>query len=411
MIAPSLPAGEAFLDSEGETMSDLRAALEAHLAENPDDPATHRAYADFLHEQDDPRGEFIATQLALEDETLSTADRAHLRLREADLLQAHQTAWLGPLAPLIDEKDISDWRRRKNKINRVGWARGWLDDLYLFRLNLDGARILARCPATRLLRRLHIEQTGYESGYEPQPDDHIPPGSEYPSLYPLTQAPFLPNLRFFQLGETVEFTRENYNCRTNAEGVVDLVRGMARVEELHLLAHDIDTAALFALPNLTHLRVLLVYHTDHYDLKALADNPALGRLTTLRLHPGHSYADSPSLLPRDQVRLLLHSPHLKSLTHLHLHASDLGDEGVRDIIDSGILKRLKVLDLRHGCIQDHGARLLAACPDVRNLELLDLTWNALEQETADALEEEGSSIVSGDQYDEPEAYHYSGDME
>ena len=48
-------------------MSDLRTALEEALAANPDDVASHAAYADHLADLGDPRGELIQVQLALED--------------------------------------------------------------------------------------------------------------------------------------------------------------------------------------------------------------------------------------------------------------------------------------------------------------------------------------------------------
>src|SRR5262245_17823379 len=53
----------------------LQAALEEALFANPDDRAAHSAYADYLHEQGDPRGEFIQIQLALEDAGRSLEER------------------------------------------------------------------------------------------------------------------------------------------------------------------------------------------------------------------------------------------------------------------------------------------------------------------------------------------------
>jgi uncharacterized protein (TIGR02996 family) len=302
-------------------MPSLREALEEALAENPDDRATHAAYADLLTEQNDPRGEFIQVQ---------------------------------------------------------------------------------------------IEHSGCESDYEAGADDGIPEGSEYPSLYPLQRAPFLPLLRAFQLGESVDFEEERYDCQTCGEGVVGLVREMARLEELYLLAYRVDPANLFALPNLTSLRVLLVYHEDEYPLEVLAANPALGRLTTLRLHPRHFSPNGGALsfLRRDQVRALVHSPHLPALTHLHLHASDLGDEGCEEIVRSGILKRLKVLDLRHGCVSDAGARVLAECPDVRRLELLSLEYNELTYAGRALLQGLGIDVRCRSQYPGgSDAYLYGDDME
>src|SRR5262245_52486862 len=78
----------------------LREALEQALVENPDDLAAHSAYADYLVEQGDPRGEFIQVQLALE-RPLPGAERKRLHQREEELLAAHEREWLGELAPLL----------------------------------------------------------------------------------------------------------------------------------------------------------------------------------------------------------------------------------------------------------------------------------------------------------------------
>src|SRR5829696_347512 len=73
----------------------LRELLEAALVADPDDLAAHAAYADLLMEEGDPRGEFIHVQLALEDESK--------KARERELLDVHERAWLGELAPYFVE--------------------------------------------------------------------------------------------------------------------------------------------------------------------------------------------------------------------------------------------------------------------------------------------------------------------
>jgi uncharacterized protein (TIGR02996 family) len=100
-------------------MSTMREALEGTLFANPDDLASHMAYADYLAEQGDPRGEFIQVQLALEDEGKPAAERKRLQQREQELLDAHQREWLGGLAPaLLDDKNISEYRRQHDYISR-----------------------------------------------------------------------------------------------------------------------------------------------------------------------------------------------------------------------------------------------------------------------------------------------------
>jgi uncharacterized protein (TIGR02996 family) len=57
-------------------MSERRAALEAAIDEDPDDPRGYSVFADWLQEQGDPRGELIALQQAAEsDRSLAAAAR------------------------------------------------------------------------------------------------------------------------------------------------------------------------------------------------------------------------------------------------------------------------------------------------------------------------------------------------
>src|SRR4051812_19559832 len=83
------------------TEDDLRRALEEALVEDPDDLAAHSAYADYLTERGDPRGEFISVQLAPGDGARSPAGRGGPRRPERGLLEAHEREWLGELAPLL----------------------------------------------------------------------------------------------------------------------------------------------------------------------------------------------------------------------------------------------------------------------------------------------------------------------
>jgi hypothetical protein len=112
---------------------------------------------------------------------------------------------------------------------------------------------------------------------------------------------------------------------------------------------------------------------------------------------------------------MVFSPHLKSLTHLALYLTDIGDEGVRAIVESGILRRLRVLDLWNGRITDVGARLLAASPDIRHLHRLRLAQNRLTFAGIQALEATGIPVEVGGQLLGPRfdeyAHLYEGDPE
>ena len=396
-----------------------RAVLEDAILADPNDRAAFAAYADLLMEAGDPRGEFVRVQLALEDESLGKKERDKLKKREKELLAAHEREWLGELAPVFLEQQLERWERADTRRqNRRDWVRGCLLSLYVADLTVEAARALVRNPDKfPVLRELRIGETGYEEEYEPGPD--IPEDAEeYTTvcLYPLTRWPHLKKLRVFQLGMMESEDYKDYcefNCHTEGDLAFHLVKQMPDVEELYLLAHNVDTNKLFAHP-MPKLRVLQVYHAHRYPLAKLAKNKSLTNLTHLLLHPHVPDDYEEESLHLADLKAVITSPNLPNLTHLRLRICDAGDAGCREIVKSGILKRLKVLDLRHGLITDEGAKALAACPDLKNLQLLDVSRNCLTKEGIAALEATGVTVQAGYQGNSDGEYHehmYHGDIE
>jgi uncharacterized protein (TIGR02996 family) len=398
----------------------LRQALEAELAANPDDLATHAAYADLLTEQGDDRGEFIMVQMALEDPTRGPAERKRLARREEELLESSAERWLGRLGRVLSDECGFAFRR------------GWLDRLGVRRLSLELARRLRDAPQARLLRDLSIERVLSEEeemsdeGEEAEihPDDNVPAFDPCPAVWPLVGAATLANVRRFTLGEDAEDDYRAFHCRVDTPAVPHLVRGMPRLEELHLFASGYDPGELLALPTLKNLRLLQLYHNYRVcRLDVLAANPAARRLTHLLCHPHavawgtaasldqeQGFVADEGYLPLSVVRALLASPHLSCLTHLRLRCSSMGDEGVRDIVRSGILSRLQVLDLRHGRVTDEGARVIAGCPDARGLKMLDLGHNTLTAAGVELLRGLGVPVALEGQTDNENAFLYEGDQ-
>lgn len=395
------------------TASSPGEVLERAILADPDDVASHAAYADWLTQQGDPRGEFIQVQLALEDPSQPPAARKDLHRREQELLQQHGRQWLGGLAEfLLDQRGVPEYQRGEGG-PRFELSRGWLDTLRISTLTLNFARALVNAPQARLLRRLYIEGLAFEEAGQWEPSPEIPEDSYSPSIFALQRMSEFPNLRVFHLGEPME--EEYSNCHTTGEAAANLVERMPRLEELYLLAHRVDMDKLFSLKNLTNLRILQIYHCHRYPLERLARNPAFSNLTHLLLYP-HALEpdDDEAYINRAGVRALLRSKHLDKLTHLQLRLSDLGDEGCEELVTSGVLGRLKMLDLMHGCITDEGARTLAACPDLPRLELLELSYNRLTSDGINALKKTGVKLNAHNQYspdgDEFE-YLWMGDME
>jgi uncharacterized protein (TIGR02996 family) len=375
----------------------LQEALEQALMENPDDLASHMAYADYLQEQNDPRGEFIQVQLALEDESKTAKERKELQKREKKLLDKHEEEWLGELAPFL--------LAPKPKKGSYGeptyqhqFRRGWLDTVEAQNYPLAFARALAHAPQCRLLRCLFMGEADDEPGKYEIGDDPIPEHCYQPALYALQRSPYVGNIHVFRAGDPVDDDERYFNCHMDGAPVIGLVKKMPKLEELYLLTQGLDTDQLFGLRTLTNLRILQVYHMNHYPLQKLAKNAAFANLTHLLCHP-HALADDEPYIRMPQLKAIVRSETLPKLTHLRLRMSDFGDKGCEEIVDSGILERLKVLDMRNNCISDEGARILAECPDLTNLELLDLDRNCMTRVGIQHLKATRIKVVARDQWD------------
>src|SRR5690242_11436875 len=126
----------------------MRDAFEAALHANWDDLATHRAYADWLNEQGDPRGELARCQLLLETAAMTADQRRGLRAREQELHAQHQTDWLGKLVPKPGPRH---WPPESHCRLEYRWQRGWIVGLRCHALDIAHARNVAASPELRFL--------------------------------------------------------------------------------------------------------------------------------------------------------------------------------------------------------------------------------------------------------------------
>ena len=192
--------------------SPLLVALEEALTENPDDMAAHSAYADYLMEQDDPHGEFVQMQLALEDPSRSATERTRLQERANELLKQHARQWMGDVGRFL----VGDWSGA-DKPFHYEFRRGWLDLLRVLPAPDAIFASLARSPEARLLRRLEVV---YDMRYHPEFIAQFTEGpteamrrdelrvatSRYSvfgaaTILPyLLASPYLTNLRVFKMG-------------------------------------------------------------------------------------------------------------------------------------------------------------------------------------------------------------------
>jgi uncharacterized protein (TIGR02996 family) len=432
--------GKGYVETTPRAHASDAEAFERAVLENPADVGPWSAYADYLTERGDPRGEFMQVQLALEDEVRSPAERKALAAREKALLKAHEREWLGPLAAVILDADkVPHWeggRQGERPPVAHRFARGWLSRFEFHSLTVAQARALSAAPGARLLRELVVEQVAAEapvgrteqyidSYYEPGPD--VPADLESygaPGLHALCRCPHLRGVRVFRLGERAtgpDGEDEQYmNCHTPGELAYHVIKQMPDVEELYLLAHRVDAGKIFALP-MPNLRVLQLYHSTDYPLDKLAANSTVGNLSTLRCHPhAMEYDDEEqgAYIRLPHLRALCRAPHLTRLTHLTLRLTNFGDKGAKEIVESGVLARLKVLDLQGGCMTDAGATALAAAPAFRRLEFVNLRSNALSPAAAAIFAPTGVRVDVSGQHGPAEPaegeipeYLFEGDIE
>jgi uncharacterized protein (TIGR02996 family) len=397
-----------------------REAMENAIAADFDDVGAHMAYSDWLtengDERDQARAEFIHLQLALEDESRSAEERKKLQQREAELLSEHEEEWVGYWLPLARARMTGPEGRGQIDFpapKPYCFVRGCLAEVSIDELTIECARAFVASTQTRLVRSLRVggwafqerleeggEREPDEETYRPLPDEDIPACYD-PSQFVLLRWPYFANLRVFQLGWTSqeEYGADNFcpfQCHLGASQAIEYVKQLARLEELYLFAHAVNTTRLFVLP-MPNLRVLQLYHSHVYDLPQLAMNSSLTNLTHLLCHPH-------AIEPRDEpyirlpdLKAVVRSPHLGSLKYLRLRCADFGDAGCKEIVASGILRRLDLLDLRHGCITDEGARLLAECPDLRRLKLLHVANNKLTAQGIALLQAVGVPLRTEDQ--------------
>ena len=118
--------------------------LQALLAD-PDSDTLRLALADWLDEHDDaPRAEFVRVQIELVHGGPSPERRRALEIRQSELLRAHDTEWVAPLAAVL-RLQPGEWG---------GWVfrRGFVEYFRLPGATIEayGARLAALTPVREL---------------------------------------------------------------------------------------------------------------------------------------------------------------------------------------------------------------------------------------------------------------------
>ncbi len=398
--------GKGYVEMTAKAPASDEEAIERAVIANPHDLAARSAYADFLTEKGDPRGEFIRVQLALEDPSLPSAERKKFAAKEKDLMARHK---LGDWAKAIPEVTENNWDRAENNDPTGGknliFQGGLLTTINIGRLSVPIARALFRSgPETRFVHNLFVGAFAYddeEEGEEDAPAEPgvppVPEGVERPSQHLLVRWPQLRHIRRFVWGWPADPSDEYPSCHMDGDLVYDFVKQMPDIEELRISAHVREPVAnkLFAL-KMPRLRVFQLDHGWSFPYEKLVAQP-LPFLEEISSHPhGLEHGDKPYLTIK-QLKAIC-AADLPRLRLLRLRNSTVGDAGAKELVSSGKLKTLKVLDLRNGCLSDAGAKLLADCPDFQNLQFFEVANNALTKAGIKLLEATGVKIEAKGQH-------------
>lgn len=398
--------GKGYVETTPKAVVSDEEALEAAVIANPHDRAARSAYADFLTEKGDPRGEFVRVQLALEDESLSAAERKKFAARETQL---HAMQKLGDWAKAIPGAHDEAWDRAENNDPTGGrnlvFQGGLLTAINISHLTVPVARALFRSgPETRFVHSLFVGSVAHEDEEEEaeaeEPAADVPPipdGDGPAAERLLLRWPQLRFIRRFVWGWPSDPTNSLPSCHLGGDHVFDFVKQMPDIEELRVSAHVREPVAnkLFAL-KMPRLRVFQLDHGWSFPYEKLVSQP-LPHLEEISSHPHGLEPDDKPYIQIKQLKAIC-AADLPKLRLLRLRNSVVGDAGAKELVSSGKLKTLKVLDLRGGCMSDKGAKLLADCPDFKNLEYFEISTNALTKAGIKMLEATGVKVVAEEQH-------------
>lgn len=387
-----------------------REALEAALIGDPDDAVRHAAYADYLLEQGDPRGEFIRLQLAAEDRNQPAAKLRELEDAAHKIRQQHEREWLGDLWQFTQRPPSARSVAEPMEPNvSLSWKRGWIDGVRIWQLSSELVGALATHPLTRLLGSFAVAQNMEPlTGHPDDPDDVGYIG--WPYLPPLIESGRLAHLRHFELGSREE--------RISADGssADEAIEVMPLLESVRLCVDHFSESQLFGgdYPRLHTIDITYNNPRCRFSILGMNDGlPNLRRLSldTVAVMPGHGELGSERepITPTD-LAMFFRTRHLKALEYFTFRNGEFGDAGVEELLASGFITRLRGLDLCRCNITDTGAELLARHPHTPKLEYLHLDNNLLSPIGIDALAAAGHEI-SPNQFFGPPPRDYAAEFD
>ncbi len=312
------------------------ALLEAVLT-HPDDDAPRLVYSDWLTEQGDPRGEFIAVQCARARLEADVPEQRELIEREWALLQVHEETWRTAAAP---------------GVTSAKFRRGFIDDLTLSATAFvdDAERLFSREPV-RTARIVNAAEKG---------------------AVQLAASPALKRLTGLRLLNSTGSASHGIGL----EGLTALLasRNLGHLELLSLEGQHVDDLGAILLAQAAALPSLQSLQISADSISAVGVENLCAEKWFRRLRRV-SFAGNQ--LREVGVEALAFAPGAGAWEELDLDANLIGDAGARVLAAHDRLNALKRLSLQRDHLGPAGVQALLDSPKLKGLTALRLDGNRI----------------------------------
>lgn len=327
------------------------------ILETPDNDDLRLVFADWLDEQDDPRGELMRVQVELSQRPASAAIRRRLEQRNRDILAHHSNRWLGPLKPhagqfAFNRGTLHLWTKANPLLGphleapEAAKVCRWIESLTLSGLAASEVPYLEHFPH---LTRLDLSRSSLEAE----------------TIDTLSGLPALNYLQTLELG--------GGPAGRKAVRLLTRAASLPRLRVLGLGRNGLDQAAIHELSATDRLPNLAVLNLSGNSFPGSAlpwrgVSPLLFQLQALDLSStelGDSSFLGPATLPAGTVL---------PLTSLDLSCNLLSDGAAQGLAREPALSRLAALGMNSTYIADAGLIALACSPYLSSLASLQLNW-------------------------------------
>ncbi len=379
-------------ESTTSVAAGANAELEAVIEANLSDPDAYLVYADWLQEQGDPRGEFIALQNKLRE----NPDDANAKKASDAFLAANQGALCGDFAEALA---MQRGYRKDKFVLELEWFMGFIKSVnfetgYYDRAGNgtteDAVKIFSSIinhPSGRFIQSIEVGDIW---------TDEMLDFSEIANA--LGNGP--KTLRKLSI-ERSEFDISGVTCDVGMSGAASpFSGGCPNLREVLIEAGDLSIGKV-NLPEVRDFRL----QSGGLPASTVKEVAAATwpKLTTLHLWLGdEEYGASASI---EDLGPIFEGKNLPSVTHLGLMNTELSNEICEALPGAAIAAQLEVLDLSMGTMTTEGAQALVnGKSSFPNLKRLNVDDNSISEEGQALLKDFCAEVTIGDQEDEEDRY-------